>query len=120
MGPRPIGVGSMVESDPDAAHLAGARVLVAEDEALIALDVEVCLRDFGCAVLGPTVSVADTLALMTRERPDAALLDARLLDGWATLAAEACAAQGVPFALVTGYGEEDLTGPAFTAVPRLI
>ena len=51
--------------------LAGARVLVVEDEFLIALEVEVLLRDFGCEVLGPVPSVVRALELLGRERPDA-------------------------------------------------
>ena len=93
----------MVEGDPGAARLAGARVLVAEDEFVIALEIETTLREFGCLVLGPTVSVADTLDLLTRERPDAALLDLNLFDGRSTPVAEALVARGVPFAVVSAY-----------------
>jgi DNA-binding response OmpR family regulator len=109
----------MTEGDPEAARLAGARVLVAEDEAVIALEIDATLREHGCAVLGPTASAADTLALLARERPDAVLLDVELLDGPATPVAEACAARGVPFALATGYGEGEIAAPALAAAPRL-
>ena len=61
--------------EPGRAALSGAQVLVVEDQALIAMDLEVTLREFGCAVLGPAASVAEALALAGRERPDAALLD---------------------------------------------
>src|SRR3954453_7186095 len=109
----------MTEGDPEAARLAGARVRVAEDEAVIAFDIETILRELGCVVLGPAATAAATLGLVTRERPDAALLDLELLDGPATAVVEACAARGVPFALVTGYGEDEITEPAFAAAPRL-
>jgi CheY-like chemotaxis protein len=98
---------------------AGRRVLVAEDEFVIALEIETALRDLGCVVLGPTASVADTLDLLARERPDAALLDVKLLDGPATPVAEACAVLGVPFALATGYDGDGLPEPALSAAPRL-
>src|SRR3954452_5398787 len=68
--------------------LAGARVLVVEDEFVIALEVEVLLRDFGCEVLGPVPSVVRALELLGRERPDAAPLDLDLLDGMAVPVAE--------------------------------
>src|SRR4051794_30968770 len=110
----------MAEGGLGVAYLAGARVLVAEDEAVIAFEIafeiETALRELGCVVLGPAAATADTLGLVARERPDAALLDVELLDG---SAAAACAARGVPFALVTGYGEDEVTEPAFAAAPRL-
>ncbi len=109
----------MAEGYPEAARLAGARVLVAEDEFVIALEIETTLREFGCLVLGPTASVADTLDLLTRERPDAALIDVELRDGPATAVVEACAARGVPFALATGYDGDGIPEPALTAAPRL-
>jgi two-component system, response regulator PdtaR len=74
-------------------------VLVAEDDAVIALDLEATLRRLGCRVLGPAGSVEGALAL---------------------LAAEALARAGVPFALVTGYGPGGLDGhPALRAAPVL-
>jgi CheY-like chemotaxis protein len=109
----------MAEGYPEAARLAGARVLVAEDEFVIALEIEAALREFGCLVLGPTASVADTLDLLTRERPDAALIDVELRDGPATAVVEACAARDVPFALATGYDGDGLREPALAAAPRL-
>src|SRR3954447_5360707 len=102
----------MAEDDTGAARLAGARV--AEDEALIAFDLETTLRELGRVVLGPAATAADTLGVLARERPDAALLD-----GPATAVAEACAARGVPFALVTGYDTGAITEPALSAAPRL-
>src|SRR5438270_7446374 len=85
--------------------LAGARVLVVEDEFVIALEVEFLLRDFGCEVLGPVPSVARALELLGRERPDAAPLDLDLdlLGGTAVPVAELLASMRVPFALVTAY-----------------
>src|SRR4051794_23983521 len=109
----------MAEGDTGAPRLAGARVLVAEDEALIAFDLETTLREQGRVVLGPAATAADTLGVLARERPDAALLDVELLDGPATAVAEACAARGVPFALVTGYDTGAITEPALSAAPRL-
>ena len=98
-----------------AARLAGAAVLVAEDDAVIALDLEATLRRLGCRVLGPAGSVERALALLAAER-----LDAALLDGWSEAVAEALARAGVPFALGTGYGPGGLDGhPALRAAPLL-
>jgi CheY-like chemotaxis protein len=99
--------------------LEGVRVLVAEDEALIALDLETTLRGLGCAVVGPTPTVADTLALLANERPDAVLLDLDLMDGWSEPVAEALDAAGVPFVLMTGYQQDELDAPVLRDAPCL-
>ncbi len=48
----------------EAAELAGFRILVAEDEVLVAMMIEDMLSDLGCVVLGPAGSVAEALALV--------------------------------------------------------
>jgi DNA-binding NtrC family response regulator len=55
--------------------LQGWCVLVVEDEMLIAMELESLLERRGCAVLGPAKTMGRALALLDRERPDAALLD---------------------------------------------
>ncbi len=97
----------------------GLKVLVAEDEAVIALDLEVMLREFGCVVLPATPSVAGALALLEAERPDVALVDTTLADGSAVPLAKALAAAGIPFAVVTGHGADQLGDPALCAAPYL-
>jgi CheY-like chemotaxis protein len=97
--------------------LAGATVLVVEDEALVALDLALGLRDLGCIVLGPAADGAQALALL-RQRPDAVLLDLGLRDGFALALVEALAAAGTPYVLTTGYDCEQLE-PALRHAPRL-
>jgi CheY-like chemotaxis protein len=65
--------------------LAGATVLIVEDEAVVALNLALMLRELGCIALGPAVDNAQALALLRRQRPDAVLLDLGLLDGFAGL-----------------------------------
>jgi CheY-like chemotaxis protein len=83
--------------------LADLRVLVVEDEAIIAMDLENTLREFGCVVLPLASSVAKALEVLRSQRPDVALLDVNLCDGRVTPVAEALTAMGVSFAVVTGY-----------------
>ena len=58
--------------------LAGQRILVAEDEGLIALELERILEEFGCEVVGPLASVDEVLENAQRGRFDGALLDVNL------------------------------------------
>jgi CheY-like chemotaxis protein len=81
----------------------GRRVLVAEDQGIVALDLAQLLRGWGCTVMGPVGSNLEVLKLLQQTQPDAALLEAKLLDGWATPVAEALVAASVPFALLTSY-----------------
>ncbi len=95
-----------------------ASVLVVEDAFLVALDVAGALQELGYTVVGPAASGADALALLGRERPDAALLDAGLPDGGAEAVAAALADRGAPFGVVSGYGRDDL-GPTLREAPYL-
>ena len=105
--------------DRQQASLAGLRVLVAEDDAVIALGLQRTLEQFGCKVLGPTVSVAAALEALGQEHPDAVLLDLHLLDGLAVPVAETLSAIGVPFILETGSSQDEADHPILHAAPKL-
>jgi two-component sensor histidine kinase/CheY-like chemotaxis protein len=82
------------------------RVLVAEDEALLALELETGLRELGCEVVGPARSLAEAQRLAeTEPRLAAAVLDVNLGGGELVFpVADALAARGIPYLLATGYG----------------
>jgi CheY-like chemotaxis protein len=101
------------------AGLAGRRVLLVEDELLTAMEMEHLLTELGCHVLGPVPSVKRALALLEGDLPDLAVLDIQLGGERATPIAVRLAAHGVPFLLVTGYGQLDLKEPVLRTVPRL-
>jgi CheY-like chemotaxis protein len=84
------------------------RILVVEDEALVAMLVEDALVDAGFAVLGPARSVAQALEMLTAETPDAAVLDLNLGGENSLSVADALAARGIPFLVATGYGAAGL------------
>ena len=113
------GAATTAAAAPRVAGLEGTTVLLAEDEAVVAFELAVTLRGFGCAVLGPVASATEALGLLRRRRPDIALLDVGLRDGPTTPVAEALAAAGVPFVLVTGYEAIDLEDPLLRAAPFL-
>ena len=57
------------------------RVLIVEDQALLAMELELVLAESGCDVVGSAMDSAGALAIAERERPDLALVDINLLDG---------------------------------------
>jgi len=92
----------MSEPDPRTL-LAGRRVLVVEDEALVAMMIEDALLDLGCEVLGPVATTREALALISKTRIDAATLDINLTHEEVLPVAEALEAKGIRFILMTGY-----------------
>lgn len=84
--------------------LKDARILVAEDNVIIALDLVAELEDSGARVIGPTARVSDGLALLEGATPDGAILDVDLLDGPVTALAEQLLARQVPCVFCTGVG----------------
>ena len=86
------------------AALDGILVLVAEDEAVIALDVAMAICDAGGQVAGPAASIKQALALISQLPIGAAILDVNLSDGDITLVAEILLAAGIPTILQTGVG----------------
>ena len=100
------------------AALRGRRVLVVEDEMLLAMELESLLRQQGCEIVGPVSTVERALALL-EERPDAALLDLNLKGRSATPVASAMVDRSVPFVILTGYGEVTSGQPEVRNAPRL-
>jgi DNA-binding response OmpR family regulator len=89
-------------------EIAGKRVLVVEDEMLVALMVEDMLADAGCIVIGPFARVSDALAAIKGEALDFALLDVNVAGEKVFSVARALEKRGVPFLFVTGYGQAAL------------
>ncbi|HUL08112.1 MAG TPA: response regulator [Candidatus Acidoferrum sp.] len=100
------------------ALLAGRRILVVEDEALIALMIRDLLAEMGATVIGPAGTVAEALALVASERLDGAILDYRLPDGTSRSVADALAARNVPFFFASGYDPNSIDR-RYTQTPKL-
>jgi len=80
------------------------RVLVVEDEAMIAMLVEDMVTDFGSEVIGPAASIKAALDLAREEALDAAILDINV-DGTDTyVVADVLRERGIPFIFASGYG----------------
>ena len=84
------------------AALYGRRVLLVEDEPLVALLLQQVLQDAGCTVRGPASTLADAERMAGEEGLDAAVLDVNLPGGPTLPLGAWLAARGVPVVYVTG------------------
>ena len=84
------------------------KVLIVEDEALIAMLLEEMLADRGYSVAGLASTVEEGLELADRLEVDAAILDVSLNGSYVFPVAERLDTRGVPFVFTTGYGEAGL------------
>jgi len=82
-----------------------ARVLIVEDEALVALDIAGQLTEAGLTVVGPAVSVAGALQLIGNSGCDAAVLDINLGCETSEPVAQELRTKNVPFVILTGYAK---------------
>ena len=97
----------------------GKRVLVVEDEYLLADDLRSALEDAGAEVVGPVPDVAGALTMLEAGEPiDAALLDINLNGEPAFPVADAFVDRAIPFAFTTGY-DEGAVPARFASVARL-
>ncbi|MDH7972405.1 response regulator [Sphingomonas sp. AR_OL41] len=79
-------------------------ILIVEDEAMIALGLELAALDLGAIVAGSVGSAAAAMLLLDSTRIDAAILDANLEDGEASPVAERLMAQSTPFIFHSATG----------------
>ena len=105
--------------DPSSASaLRGRRILVVEDEYMMAEDLRRDLEKVGAQVVGPVPTVADALKLLAQvDTLDGAVLDVNLRGEKAYPVADALRERSVPFVLATGYEQWALPKP-YKDVPR--
>jgi CheY-like chemotaxis protein len=104
---------------PFSSALQGARILIVEDEPILAMDLESRLKGEGCAVIGLVSREAQALKLLERDRPDAVVLDLNLNGKLPTDLVDALVARQVPFVIVTGYSKRQFDSPGLQGAPRL-
>jgi DNA-binding response OmpR family regulator len=83
--------------------LAGARILIVEDEPFIAFDLQMAVEEFGAIAIGPASTVAEALGLIAQEVIDGAILDVNLPDGTIGPVLDALP-KGVSIVVQTGVG----------------
>ena len=88
--------------------MAGARVLVVEDESLLAETLCDLMQDAGCEPIGPAATVAAALRLIDKAAIDVAVLDIRLLSEMSFPVAYALRRRGIPLLFLTSYAQHQL------------
>jgi PAS domain S-box-containing protein len=110
--------GNKAHAVPTPMIVSGNRILLVEDEALVAMMMRDSLVELGFCVVGPFDRAAEALACATDDALDAAILDVNLTGDLVYPVAERLAGRGVPFVFVTGYDAEGID-PRFAHVPVL-
>ena len=87
------------------------RILIVDDEPLIAFAIEDALIEAGFAIAGVAANVGDALAIVESGICDGAILDANLFGVSVAPVAEALAARGVRYLVLSGYDAEYLPVP---------
>lgn len=100
----------------DERGLEGLRVLIVEDEPMIASSLEDVLTDLGCVVIGPALNMKDAMRLARAAEIDGASLDVNIAGEKVYPVADILSERGIPFVFLTGYGkaglrESDLSRP---------
>src|SRR5215831_12607541 len=95
------------------------RVLVVDDEPLIAMMVEDWLSELECETVGPAGSAQEALALIDGSRVDGAILDVNLGGHTSFAVAAALRERSIPFAFATGHGRERIE-ERFKDAPTLL
>jgi CheY-like chemotaxis protein len=88
------------------------RILIVEDEALIAWNLQSLIEGFGYAVCGTASTGARAIGLAEVEKPDLILMDVRLADRISGIdaAERILAGQSVPIVFVTAFNDRDTAG----------
>src|ERR1700688_2424193 len=82
------------------------RVLVVEDEMMVAWLLEDLLAELGYAIVGPAASINQALAMIETEAIDVPVLDVNLNGEMSYPIADTLVSRGVPFVFVTGYNKD--------------
>ena len=100
-------------------QLNGLRLLIVEDEYMVADHIGMLLEDLGCEVAGVATTVAEALDLVRNVALDGVLLDGNLNGDSSAPVAVELRSRSIPFVVATGYGQLELDAEALNGAPRL-
>jgi DNA-binding LytR/AlgR family response regulator len=114
--PAPLSIPALPIPD---APLPPLRILVVEDEGLIALNLELILQRFGCEIVGPISDVDGIVGAARTHRPDGAFLDVNLRGRKVFDVLPEMMGLGIPCVLSSGYDDPMLFPAPFRNMPRI-
>ena len=100
-------------------ELRGLRILLVEDNFLVAESMRDLLDECGCETVGPAPRLEAALDLADREFLDGALLDINLAGEYCFLVARLLRERGVPFSFLSGYDDCSIVAVPFRDASRL-
>jgi CheY-like chemotaxis protein len=118
--PRGDGEGTGVGIDSSPSLLGRARILLVEDDFIVAFDMQTMLEEQGAQVIGPASSVAQARTLLSGANPNIAVLDVNLNGELVFPLTEDLQQRGIPFVFATAYADDHRLYPASAQhAPRL-
>ncbi len=99
------------ETKPARISLNNVRVLIVEDEPLVALELQTLLQQVGATIVGPVASLDEALLIAVQAELDCALLDVNLSGRHSGPLVELLSNRGIPHVLLTGYQDPGVSGP---------
>ncbi len=97
--------------------LTGRRILIVEDEMLLAMDLQLLLEDQGCEIAGPVPSVKRALEVIAHQSLSAATLDMNLNGESSAEIAAVLWTRKIPFIVVSGCSDKHALDPRFRDAP---
>jgi CheY-like chemotaxis protein len=92
-----------------------ARILIVEDEMLVAMLIEDAITDLGHEIVGPEMRLETALETAAREQFEFAILDINLAGKQSFPVADCLSQRGIPFMFASGYGAAGLVEPYLSA-----
>lgn len=118
--PRSEGEAGGAPAGPVAGDLRHAKVLLVEDDFIVAYDMQTMLEEQGADVLGPASSLSEARELLARSSPNVAVLDVNLNGELVFPLAEDLQSRGIPYLFATAYADDErLYPPLSKQAPRL-
>jgi CheY-like chemotaxis protein len=99
--------------------LSGLRILIVEDDALVALNLQEFVESLGCSVVGPTGRLSEALAILDAEHIDGAMLDINLHGEMVYPLAERLAERETPMLFCSGYAFTSAVPERFAHYPQV-